>query len=151
MLNYETHLFPKLLFHGWRYSDMLVIMVIWQWCVVFSRAVSPNWGFLTSHTLVPWWRHQMETFSALLALSAGNSLWSPVNSHHKGQWRGALIFSLIYAWTNGRANNRYAGDLRHHCAHYVVTVMSWKRSCMHKLSSPGAAYILIANRSSLCL
>ena len=25
---------------------------------------------------------------------------SPVNSPHKGQWRGALIFSLIYAWIN---------------------------------------------------
>ena len=24
---------------------------------------------------------------------------SPVNSPHKGQWRGALIFSLICAWT----------------------------------------------------
>ena len=24
----------------------------------------------------------------------------PVNSPHKGQWRGALIFSLIWAWTN---------------------------------------------------
>ena len=24
---------------------------------------------------------------------------SPVNSPHKGQWRGALTFSLIYAWT----------------------------------------------------
>ena len=23
---------------------------------------------------------------------------SPVNSPHKGQWRGALMFSLIYAW-----------------------------------------------------
>ena len=32
-----------------------------------------------------WWRHQMEIFSALLALCAGNS---PVNSPHKGQWRG---------------------------------------------------------------
>ena len=38
-----------------------------------------------------WWRHQMETFSALLALCAGNSS-VPVNSLHKGQWRGALIF-----------------------------------------------------------
>ena len=25
-------------------------------------------------TYVPWWRHQMETFSALLAICAGNSL-----------------------------------------------------------------------------
>ena len=38
-----------------------------------------------------WWRHQMETFSALLALCAGNSPVS-VNSPHKGQWRGALTF-----------------------------------------------------------
>ena len=41
----------------------------------------------------PWWRHQMETFSALLALCAGNSP-VPVNSPHKGQWRGALMFSV---------------------------------------------------------
>ena len=40
-----------------------------------------------------WWRHQMETFSALLAICAGNSQ-VPVNSPHKGQWRGALIYSL---------------------------------------------------------
>ena len=29
---------------------------------------------------------------------------------------------FICAWTNGCANNRDAGDLRHHCAHYDVTV-----------------------------
>ena len=39
----------------------------------------------------------METFSALLALVQGIHRW-PVNSPHKGQWRGALIFSLICAW-----------------------------------------------------
>ena len=39
-----------------------------------------------------WWRHQMETFSALLAICAGNS---PVPSPHKGQWHGAMMFSLI--------------------------------------------------------
>ena len=26
---------------------------------------------------------------------------SPVNSPYKGQWRGALMFSLIFAWRNG--------------------------------------------------
>ena len=36
-----------------------------------------------------WWRNQMETFSALLAICAGNS---PVTGEEKGQWRGALIF-----------------------------------------------------------
>ena len=48
---------------------------------------------------------------------------SPVNSPHKGQWRGALMFSLICAWTNSWVNNRDAGDLRRHRAHYDVTVM----------------------------
>ena len=48
---------------------------------------------------------------------------SPVNSPHKGQWRGALMFSLIFAWINGWVNNREAGDLRRHRAHYDVTVM----------------------------
>ena len=51
---------------------------------------------------------------------------SPMNVPHKGQWRGALMFSSICAWTNGWANNRDAGDLRRHCAHYDVTVMTFK-------------------------
>ena len=48
---------------------------------------------------------------------------SPVNSPHKGQWRGALTFSLIYARTNSWANSRDAGVLRRHRAYYDVTVM----------------------------
>ena len=47
---------------------------------------------------------------------------SPVNSSHKGQWRGALLFSLICAWTNGWANHRDAGDLRRYRDHHDVTV-----------------------------
>ena len=71
-----------------------------------------------------WWRHQMETFSALLALCVGNSP-VPVNSPHKGQWRGALMFSLICARINDWVNNREAGDLRRHRGHYDVNVM-WR-------------------------
>ena len=48
---------------------------------------------------------------------------SPVNSPHKGQWRGALMFSLICVWINDCVNNREAGDLRRRCAHYDVIVM----------------------------
>ena len=79
--------------------------------------------YCDSHwTMRTWWRHQMETFSALLALCVGNSP-VPVNSPQKGQWRGALIFSLIYAWINGWVNNREAGDLRRYRAHCDVIVM----------------------------
>ena len=42
---------------------------------------------------------------------------------HKGQWRGALMFSLICTRINGGVNNREAGDLGRHRAHYDVIVM----------------------------
>ena len=48
---------------------------------------------------------------------------SPVNPSHKGQWRGALMFFLIYVWTNDWINNREAGDLRRYRAHSDVIVM----------------------------
>ena len=63
-------------------------------------------------------------------------------SPHKGQWRGALVFSLFCAWINGWVNNREAGDLRRHRAHYDVTVML--QSTHDKRSKGlryGAAYI----------
>ena len=69
-----------------------------------------------------WWRHQMEAFSASLAICAGNSP-VPVEFPHKGQWHRVLMFSLICVWINGWVNNRKAGDLRRYRGHYDVTVM----------------------------
>ena len=48
---------------------------------------------------------------------------SLVNSPYNDQWRGALIFSLICAWTYGWVNNRDAGDLRRHRAYNNDIVM----------------------------
>ena len=78
-----------------------------------------------------WWRHQMKTFSALSTLCVGNS-------PDKGQWRRALMFSLICAWTNGWVNDRDASDLRRHCTQHDVTVMGkvclpWVPSQIHVL------------------
>ena len=90
----------------------------------------------------PWWRHQMETFSALLAIWGIHRF--PVNSPHKGQWRGALMFSLICVWINRWENNREAGDLRRYRAHYDVIVMHTSRSywILHKYSrSRGACLV----------
>ena len=50
--------------------------------------------------------------------------WSPVNSPHKGQRRGASMFPLICVWINGWVNNREARDLRCHHTHYDVIAMS---------------------------
>ena len=69
-----------------------------------------------------WWRHQVETFSALLALCAGNS---PVTCEFPSQRPVTRSFyvSLICVCINGWVNNHEAGDLRRHCAHYDVIVM----------------------------
>ena len=56
----------------------------------------------------------------------------PVNSLDTGQWRGALMFSLICVWINGWVNNREAGDLRRHRGHYDVNVMFSPRNYMHQ-------------------
>ena len=90
---------------------------------------------------VPLWRHQMEIFSTLLALCAGNS---SVNSPHKGQWRGALMFSLMCVWTNSWSNNGYAGDLRRHHVHYEVTVILLRVSAILEVLQT-AQYISLDN------
>ena len=58
----------------------------------------------------------METFSALLAICAGNSPGT-VEYPTQGQWRGAFMFSFIYARINGWVNTGEAGDLRRHQSH----------------------------------
>ena len=52
---------------------------------------------------------------------------SPVNSPHKGQWRGALMFYLICARINGWVHNGEAGNMRRYRVHYGVTVMAGLR------------------------
>ena len=47
-------------------------------------------------------------------------LWR-VDSPHKGQWRGALMFSLIYPWISGWET--ITGELKRHLTHYDVIVM----------------------------
>ena len=63
----------------------------------------------------------METFSASLAICAGNS---PVNGEFPAERPVALMFSLICDLINDWVNNGEAGDLRRHRTHYDVTVMT---------------------------
>ena len=86
--------------------------------VATTKQIATNLRIYIFHDDVIKWKH----FSALLAICAGNSP-VPVNSPHKGQWRGPLMFSFIYAWINDWVNNREAGDLRHQRGHYDIIVM----------------------------
>ena len=103
------------------------------------------------YDIMTWWSQNMETFSLLLALCVRNSMnhiswdyiimglhhqwtafhgitsWDYINIMHwlahKGQWRRALMFFFICAWTNSWVNNCDTSDLRHRHTHYDITVM----------------------------
>ena len=64
----------------------------------------------------------METFSALLAISAGIS---PVSGEFPTQRPVTRSFDVFFdlPWINDWVNNRKAGDLRRHRGHYDVIVM----------------------------
>ena len=76
--------------------------------------------FLVIHDDVIKWKHFPRYWPFVRGIH-----WSSVNFPHKGQWRGALMFSLICSWINDWATNREAGDLRRNRTRYDVTVMSF--------------------------
>ena len=65
---------------------------------------------------------------------------SPVNFPHKGQWRWALMVTLICARMKGWVNNREAGDLRRYRVHYDVIVMVFcKLADVHEYNTRNAS------------
>ena len=85
-------------------------------------------GMFSNHDDVIKWEHFPHYWPFVRGIHR-----SPVNSPEKGQWRGALMFSLIWAWVNDWINNRKADDLRPHRAHYDVTVMLAAESISKRL------------------
>ena len=72
----------------------------------------------------PWWRHQIETFSALLAICAGNS---PATGEFPAQRPVTRSFDVFPDLRLNRrlskVSNHEVGDLRLYREHYDVTVM----------------------------
>ena len=95
-----------------------------QWWLVY-RGIYASLGL---HDDVIKWKHFPRYWPFVRGIH-----WSPVNSPHKGQWRGALMFSLICTWINGWANNRETGDLRRHRSYYDVIVLQ----CINSNVTPG--------------
>ena len=91
------------------------IQKLWQYYSSKRRF----WQHPNTHDDVIKWKHFPRYWPFVQGIHR-----SPMNYPHKGQWRGALMFSLIYVWINGWVNNREAGDWRRYRAHYDVIVMS---------------------------
>ena len=129
-------------------TKQIMVTSVQEWTCVSQRVL--HHPFQRARLILSWWRHQMETFSALLALCVGNSP-VPVNSPHKGQWRGALMFSLIYASINDWVNNREAGDLRRQRGHYDVIVMCMLKLPTGFLNHKGVATNIVYSNRQYCL
>ena len=72
---------------------------------------------------------------------------SPVNSPHKGQWRGALMFSLICNWINDWVNNRETGYFRCYHAHYDVNGM---KGCILSLFQSRVSFRRFLSAQIIC-
>ena len=108
-------------------------------CVNLHTKLSTGNIFIIHHDDVIKWKHFPRNWPFVRGIHR-----FPVNSPHKGQWRGALMFSLICPRINSWVNNGEAGDLRRYRVHYDVIVMSsslfWIR-----LSTSAATATLFAN------
>ena len=98
--------------------SLLLFIPVPSLIIVGSADVPSHNGRRLSHDDVIKWKPLLGHWTFV----RGIHRWL-VDSPHEGQWRRALMISLICAWTNDVANNRDAGDLRRHRAYYDVTVM----------------------------
>ena len=115
-------------FIEWRYKVTYLNTFstnLWNLSLMMSNTIKlfHNWlGAVCAddytHDDVIKWKHSPPSWPFVRGIHR-----SPVNSPHKGQWRGALMFPLNCAWINSWVNNREAGDLRRHHAHDDVSVM----------------------------
>ena len=87
------------------------------WHRAMHMLSDPIWGWLIHDDVIKW-KHFPRCWPFVRGIHR-----SPVNSPHKGQWRGALMFPLICVRINGWVHNREAGDQRRYRTHYDVIVM----------------------------
>ena len=113
----------------WRFFRLVYVTCHEYWC--FVRLLYMDWlccamlFYLVGWDInnITWWHHQMETFSTLLAIYAGNSPVTGEFPAQKASDAGLWYFLLICAWINCWVKNSETGHLRRHGAHYDVIVM----------------------------
>ena len=91
-----------------------------HWCIYAALGGDEFMTTAEQHDDVIKWKHFPRYWPFVRGIHR-----STVNSPHKGQWRGALMFSLMCARINSWVNNREAGDLRRYRHHYDVILMRY--------------------------
>ena len=103
---------------GWLYQNAIKTLFILSYPICVSATCAID-GYGTSVSIIHDdainWKH----FPRYWPLVPGIHL-SPVKCPHKGQWRGAFMFSLICPWINGWVNSR---DLKRNHVHYDISVL----------------------------
>ena len=122
--------------------------------------ISYGYGYGPTWISLSWWRHQMETFSALLVICAGNS---PVNGEFPAQrpvtrsvdilfdvrlnkrlgkqWWGGWFETLSHPLWRHRSDNACKDVINVTWAHWSIEI--W--SCIYALVS----YIIISSRNGM--
>ena len=94
---------------------------------LIQSLTKPTVEYGESGVSISWRRHQLETFSALLALCVGNS---PVTGEFPARRPVTRSFDVSFDMClNKWVNNLDAGDLRRHSVHYDVITMTFLLSC----------------------
>ena len=131
----RTFIVRELSLYSERHSKKKYFLRCWETKLKWKRRhldynLQFCWWQYRSHDDVIKWKHFPRYWPFVRGIHR-----SPVDSPHKGQWRRALMFSLICAPINGWINNGEAGDLRRYRAHRDVIVMRYQnvrvcRSCL---------------------
>ena len=102
-----------------RLNNLRLVQIIVNITTATQHVGIPN--FMSTHEDVIKWKSFPRYWPFVRGIHR-----SPVNSPHKGQWRGALMFTLICTRINGWVNNCEAGHLRRNRAHYdIVMWICW--------------------------
>ena len=88
-------------FREWMNNDMH--MKMWH-VIIYSCLYMPNFNDDLAESPLSWWRHQMETFTALLILCAGNS---PVTGEFPSERPVTRSFAVFF---DLRLNNAWVSE-----------------------------------------
>ena len=132
----------------WVYNILMKLNYMFTWCndIVIMVFCARHWSYVRAcirvfHDDVIKWKHFPRYWPFVRGIHR-----SPVNSPHKGQWRGAMMFSLICVWINGWESwgwwfETLSRPLWRHCNELIhprgvgLFISTWHLQLWHQMAS----------------